>query len=146
MDEGSAVMPKTSSQNPTTKIGDAGVTGKHSRKTRTIRATKRSWKPCPEDRAGAYFNYYSLEMQSGLKEPMTTHSDHYNTNFRMAVHLSGRGIHGAARLYRWGRSAEQGLLLGTHELMAVSNVQCQRPGSGCRRVEWHPSSTGHREY
>jgi hypothetical protein len=33
----------------------------------------------PEDHSNAYSAYYSL-VKSGVEEPMTTHSDHYNTN------------------------------------------------------------------
>jgi len=34
----------------------------------------------PEDQSDSYAGYFSLA-KSGLEEPMTTHSDHYNTNF-----------------------------------------------------------------
>jgi hypothetical protein len=34
----------------------------------------------PEDHSGAYFSYFSLA-KSGFEEPMTTHADHYNSNY-----------------------------------------------------------------
>lgn len=35
---------------------------------------------CPEDHSGAYFSYFQLA-KSGFEEPMTTHADHYNSNY-----------------------------------------------------------------
>jgi hypothetical protein len=44
----------------------------------------------PEDHAGAYANYFVLA-NSGLEEPMTTHADHYNTNFAYSVDAYSKG-------------------------------------------------------
>jgi hypothetical protein len=35
---------------------------------------------CPEDHSGAYYSYFALA-KSGFEEPMTTHADHYNSNY-----------------------------------------------------------------
>jgi aminopeptidase N len=44
----------------------------------------------PEDHSGAYNGYFRL-VQSGLEEPITTHSDHYNTNFAYSVASYSKG-------------------------------------------------------
>ncbi|HMJ47002.1 MAG TPA: M1 family metallopeptidase [Ferruginibacter sp.] len=44
----------------------------------------------PEDHAGAYDNYFAL-VKSGMEEPMTTHSDHYNTNFAYSIASYSKG-------------------------------------------------------
>jgi hypothetical protein len=44
----------------------------------------------PEDHSGAYNGYFRL-LQSGLEEPLTTHSDHYNTNFAYSVASYSKG-------------------------------------------------------
>ena len=46
---------------------------------------------------------------------MTTHSDHYNTNFgySTAAYSKAGGIHGAARVYRWSRSTGTGYYWST---------------------------------
>lgn len=44
----------------------------------------------PEDHAGAYNGYYRL-VQSGLEEPLTTHADHYNTNFAYSIASYSKG-------------------------------------------------------
>jgi hypothetical protein len=44
----------------------------------------------PEDHAGAYFSYFTL-VKSGLQEPLTTHADHYNTNFTYSVSSYSKG-------------------------------------------------------
>jgi aminopeptidase N len=44
----------------------------------------------PEDHAGAYANYFTLA-KSGLEEPMTTHADHYNSNFAYSVDAYSKG-------------------------------------------------------
>ncbi len=44
----------------------------------------------PEDGAGAYFSYFILN-KSGLQEPLTTHADHYNTNFAYGISSYSKG-------------------------------------------------------
>jgi len=44
----------------------------------------------PEDHSSAYSGYFSL-VKSGLEEPMTTHSDHYNTNYAYSVDAYSKG-------------------------------------------------------
>lgn len=44
----------------------------------------------PEDHSGAYDSYYAL-VASGLEEPMTTHSDHYNTNYAYSIASYSKG-------------------------------------------------------
>jgi len=44
----------------------------------------------PEDHSGAYLGYYSL-VQSGYEEPLTTHADHYNTNYAYSVASYSKG-------------------------------------------------------
>ncbi len=44
----------------------------------------------PEDHSGAYNGYFRL-VQSDLEEPITTHSDHYNTNFTYSVSSYSKG-------------------------------------------------------
>lgn len=44
----------------------------------------------PLNHSGAYRSYFSL-VKSGLAEPMTTFSDHYNTNFAYSVNAYSKG-------------------------------------------------------
>jgi hypothetical protein len=44
----------------------------------------------PENHSGAYANYFSL-VNSKLEEPMTTHADHYNSNFAYSVDAYSKG-------------------------------------------------------
>ncbi len=44
----------------------------------------------PEDHSSAYAGYYALA-KSGFEEPMTTHSDHYNTNYGYSVAAYSKG-------------------------------------------------------
>lgn len=44
----------------------------------------------PEDHSGAYAGYYALT-RSGLAEPLTTHADHFNTNFAYSVSSYSKG-------------------------------------------------------
>ncbi len=44
----------------------------------------------PEDHSNAYAGYYAL-VKSGLEEPMTTHSDHYNTNYAYSAAAYSKG-------------------------------------------------------
>ena len=44
----------------------------------------------PEDHSGAYANYFALT-KSGVEEPMTTHSDHYNTNYAYGLAAYSKG-------------------------------------------------------
>ena len=44
----------------------------------------------PEDHTGAYNGYFRL-VQSGLEEPLTTHADHYNTNFAYSIASYSKG-------------------------------------------------------
>jgi aminopeptidase N len=45
---------------------------------------------CPEDHSSAYAGYYALT-RSGFEEPMTTHSDHYNSNYGYSVAAYSKG-------------------------------------------------------
>ena len=45
---------------------------------------------CPEDHGGAYYSYFGL-VKSGFEEPMTTHSDHYNSNYGYSVAAYSKG-------------------------------------------------------
>ena len=44
----------------------------------------------PEDHLNAYAGYYALT-KSGLAEPLTTHADHYNTNFAYSISSYSKG-------------------------------------------------------
>ncbi len=44
----------------------------------------------PEDHAGSYNSYFRL-VKSGNEEPLTTHSDHYNSNFAYSVASYSKG-------------------------------------------------------
>ncbi len=44
----------------------------------------------PEDHSGAYSGYFNL-VQSGYEEPLTTHADHYNTNFAYSIASYSKG-------------------------------------------------------
>ena len=44
----------------------------------------------PEMHAGSYENYYGL-VASGIEEPLTTHADHYNTNFAYSLASYSKG-------------------------------------------------------
>ncbi len=54
------------------------------------KALKEIVETCPEDHGGAYYGYYSLA-KSGFEEPMTTHSDHYNSNYGYSVAAYSKG-------------------------------------------------------
>lgn len=44
----------------------------------------------PEDHADAYEGYYAL-VRSGMEEPLTTHADHFNTNFAYSIASYSKG-------------------------------------------------------
>ncbi len=44
----------------------------------------------PEDHSSAYSSYFALA-KSGFEEPMTTHSDHYNSNFGYSIAAYSKG-------------------------------------------------------
>jgi hypothetical protein len=44
----------------------------------------------PEDHSGAYISYFNLA-KSNFEEPMTTHSDHYNSNYGYSVAAYSKG-------------------------------------------------------
>ena len=44
----------------------------------------------PEDHSSAYSGYYAL-VQSGYEEPLTTHADHYNTNYAYSIASYSKG-------------------------------------------------------
>ena len=44
----------------------------------------------PNDHSGAYANYFAL-VKSGLEEPMSTHADHYNSNFAYSIDAYSKG-------------------------------------------------------
>lgn len=45
---------------------------------------------CPEDHGSSYFGYFNLA-KSGFEEPMTTHSDHYNSNYGYSTAAYSKG-------------------------------------------------------
>jgi len=59
-------------------------------KNPTNKSLKEIVETCPEDHGGAYFSYFSLT-KSGFEEPMTTHSDHYNSNYGYSVAAYSKG-------------------------------------------------------
>jgi hypothetical protein len=46
--------------------------------------------PLPLKHAGAYANYFAL-VKTGREEPLTTHADHYNTNFAYSIASYSKG-------------------------------------------------------
>ena len=58
-------------------------------KAMNIPLTERQ-KALPLNHAGAYNNYYFL-MKQKLEEPLTTHSDHYNTNLAYEINAYSKG-------------------------------------------------------
>ena len=44
----------------------------------------------PRNHAGAYSSYFNL-VKSGLEEPLTTHADHFNTNFGYSIAAYSKG-------------------------------------------------------
>ncbi len=59
-------------------------------RTPTNKNLKEAIEILPEDHSGAYFGYYSLA-KSNFEEPMTTHSDHYNSNYGYSVAAYSKG-------------------------------------------------------
>ena len=59
-------------------------------KNPTNKALKEIVETCPEDHGGAYYSYFALT-KSGFEEPMTTHSDHYNSNYGYSVAAYSKG-------------------------------------------------------
>lgn len=59
-------------------------------KNPTNKALKEIVETCPEDHGGAYYSYFGLT-KSGFEEPMTTHSDHYNSNYGYSVAAYSKG-------------------------------------------------------
>ncbi|HNU88197.1 MAG TPA: M1 family metallopeptidase [Ferruginibacter sp.] len=59
-------------------------------KNPTNKSLKEIVETCPEDHGGSYFSYYGL-VKSGFEEPMTTHSDHYNSNYGYSVAAYSKG-------------------------------------------------------
>ncbi|MES2429455.1 MAG: M1 family metallopeptidase [Bacteroidota bacterium] len=47
-------------------------------------------KQLPDDHSDSYASYYHL-VKSGLEEPLTTHSDHYNSNFAYSIASYSKG-------------------------------------------------------
>ena len=45
---------------------------------------------CPEDHSSAYYSYFGLA-KSGFEEPMTTHADHYNSNYGYSTAAYSKG-------------------------------------------------------
>lgn len=48
------------------------------------KSLKEALETLPEDHSDAYASYFNL-VQSGYQEPLTTHADHYNTNFGYSI-------------------------------------------------------------
>jgi hypothetical protein len=71
-----------------TSYAEAEVTAYYN-KVMNIQPTERQ-KKLPLNHAGAYNNYYFL-MKQKLEEPLTTHSDHYNTNVAYEINAYSKG-------------------------------------------------------
>jgi len=59
-------------------------------KAPTNERLKETMASMPVDHAGAYASYFAL-VKSGLEEPMTTHADHFNSNFAYSVASYSKG-------------------------------------------------------
>lgn len=69
----------------------------------------------PKKQAGSYANYYAL-MKSGLAEPMSTWSDHYETNFAYGVNAYSKGAMFLEQLgYIVGDSVRDQILLAYYD-------------------------------
>lgn len=55
-----------------------------------VMGTYKTDQPLPANHASAYRGYFAL-MKTGLAEPMTTFSDHYNTNFGYSINAYSKG-------------------------------------------------------
>lgn len=55
-----------------------------------VMGTYKTDQPLPVNHASAYRGYFAL-MKTGLAEPMTTFSDHYNTNFGYSINAYSKG-------------------------------------------------------
>lgn len=55
-----------------------------------VTGTYKTDQPLPVNHASAYRGYFAL-MKTGLAEPMTTFSDHYNTNFGYSINAYSKG-------------------------------------------------------
>jgi len=71
-----------------TSYAEAEVTAYYD-KTMNIEPSERE-KALPLNHAGAYNGYYFL-MKQKLEEPLTTHSDHYNTNLAYEINAYSKG-------------------------------------------------------
>lgn len=69
----------------------------------------------PEDNADSYASYYQL-VKSGLEEPLTTHADHFNTNFAYSVAAYSKGAVFMEQLgYIIGAEARDKVLLAYYD-------------------------------
>lgn len=90
-----------------------GLTGKQlADSTLTVSEGARKWKPyLPEMHTMAYLSYYNLQ-KSGLEEPLTTHADHFNTNYAYVNAAYNKGEVFMEQLgYIIGASVRDSLLL-----------------------------------
>ena len=85
----------------------------------------------PEDHSGAYASYYAL-IKSGFEEPLTTHSDHFNTNFAYSTAAYSKGEVFMEQLgYVIGAPARDKLLLEyykQHNLQHILGISQSRLG------------------
>lgn len=73
-------------------------------------------KALPDDNSDSYAGYFSL-VKSGLEEPMTTHADHYNTNFAYGNDAYSKGAVFMEQLgYIVGAMARDSILLNYYRL------------------------------
>jgi hypothetical protein len=69
----------------------------------------------PEDHADGYAGYFNL-VKSGLQEPLTTHADHYETNYAYSVSSYSKGQVFLSQLgYILGDSVRDKILLSFYE-------------------------------
>jgi hypothetical protein len=69
----------------------------------------------PEDNADSYASYYQL-VKSGLEEPLTTHADHFNTNFAYSLAAYSKGAVFMEQLgYIIGAEARDKVLLAYYD-------------------------------
>ncbi len=69
-----------------TSWAEGEVSSYYEKVTRTYKTDQ----PLPVNHASAYRGYFAL-MKTGLAEPMTTFSDHYNTNFGYSINAYSKG-------------------------------------------------------
>ena len=72
-----------------TSYAEGEVSAYYDSVTNTI-SRKRNGNPLPLNHASAYNGYFAM-VRENLQEPLTTHSDHYNTNFTYSINSYSKG-------------------------------------------------------